>query len=98
MGLLRRIGAPTTHGGEPIDSILAAFGYGLGAALNETHGYCTGYHTPLDLYHLRSPIENVWEKLAVKLFVVILLSERDSPKSSYLAKHFGGLSYPVQQN
>ena len=98
MGLLKRIGAHTTHGGEPIDSILAAFGYGLGAALNGTHGYCTGHRTPLDLYHLRSPIENVWEKLAVKLFVVILLSERESPKSSYLEKHFGGLGYPVQQN
>ena len=97
MGLLKRIGAHTTHGGEPIDSILAAFGYGLGATLNETHGYCIGYRTPLDLYHLRSPIENVWEKLAVKVFVVILLSERDSPKSSYLAKHFGGLGYPVQK-
>ena len=69
MGLLKRIGAHTTHGGEPIDSILAAFGYCLGAALNETHGYCIGYLTPLDLYHL----ENVWEKLAVKVFVVILL-------------------------
>ena len=89
MGLLKRTGAHTTHGGEPIDSIVAAFGYCLGAILNETHGYCIGYRMPLDLYHLRSPIENVCEKLAVKVFVVILLSERDSPKSSYLAKHFG---------
>ena len=85
MGLLKRIGVHTTHRGEPIGSILAVFGYGLGAALTETHGYCTGYRMPLDLYHLRSPIENIWEKLAVKVCVVILLSERDSPKSSYLA-------------
>ena len=45
---------------------------------------------PLDLYHLRSPIENVWEKLAVKVFVVILLSERDSPKSSIPCKTLWG--------
>ena len=87
MELLKRIGAHTTHGGEPIDSILAAFGYGLGAALNETNGYRTGYRTPLDPYYLRSPIENVWEMLAVEVFAVILLIERDSPQSSYHAEH-----------
>ena len=26
----------------------SSVGYGLGAALNETHGYCTGYRTPLN--------------------------------------------------
>ena len=25
---------------------------------------------PIDQYHLRSPIENVWERLAVNVFVV----------------------------
>ena len=59
---------------------------------------CTGYCTPLDLYHLMSPIENVWEILAMKVFVGILLSERDSPKSSHHAERLGGLGYPVQQN
>ena len=68
------------------------------ATLNEIHVYFTSYCTPLDLYYLRSPIENVWERLAVTVFVVMLLRERDSPKSFHHAEYLGGLGYPVQQN
>ena len=57
-------GVHTTHGREPIDLLVllpAAFGYNLGTALNENHDCDTSYHNimPLDLKHLRSPIENV---------------------------------------
>ncbi len=87
----------TTQEGERIDLLPGAFGYTLGAALNETHGCRISYYTPLDLYHRSSPIENVQGKVAAKVFAIILLIERDSPRCSYPAEHVGELPYPVAQ-
>ena len=87
----------TTQEGERIDLLPGAFGYTLGAALNETHGYRISYYTPLDLYHRSSPIENVQGKVVAEVFAIILLIERDSPRCSYPAEHVGELPYPVAQ-